>query len=355
MPADPRFPVLDRIAYLNAGAVGPLSETTVEAMAAADRLGMEQGRGVHGAFTERMAMRDQIREKVARLLGGVPPSTIAVTVSTTQGIETVVGGLDLHPGDEVITTDAEHPGLEGNLAGSPATVRVAAVLGRTASEVVENIGTLVTDRTRLVALSHVLWLNGQVLPLAAIKARCGVPLLVDGAQSVGAIDVEASVADYYTVSGQKWLCGPELTGALYVAVPESLKPRRVYPPSPWHPPATEAGHLELQFHPRSLLAGFLTALDERPADAVARGADVADACRTALLGSGIEVLTEPGQARLVSFRVAGDPEAAVNHCQDQGVVLRSLPNGWLRVSCGWWNSAADIDRLVAAVTSLPGV
>jgi len=351
--SDPRFPVQDRYAYLNAGAVGPLSETTVEAMAAADRLGMEEGRAVHGGFMERMAMRDQVREKVGALLGGVPSSTIAVTVSTTQGIETVVGGLELRPEDEIITTDAEHPGLEGCIAGSPATIKVAAVLGKTASEVVENIGALATDRTRLVALSHVLWLNGQVLPLAAIKARCGVPLLVDGAQSVGAIDVEATVADYYTVSGQKWLCGPELTGALYVADPTSLKPRRVYPPSPWHPPATEAGHLELQFHPRSLLAGFLAALDERPADAVTRGAQVTEACLEALVGAGVEVLTEPGQSRLVSFRLPGDAEAAVNHCQAQGVVLRSLPNGWLRASCGWWNSTTDIERLVAAVTSVP--
>lgn len=354
MTSQPHFPVLDHYAYLNAGAVGPLSEATTEAMIASDRMAMEQGRAVHGGFTERLAMRDEIHQKVATLLGGVPVHTIAVTVSTTQGIETVVGGLDLQPGDEVITSDAEHPGLEGNLAGSPATIKVAEVLGKTDAEVVDNIAELMTERTRLVAVSHVLWLNGQALPLAAIKERCGVPLLVDGAQSVGAIDVDASVADYYTVSGQKWLCGPELTGALYVAVPESLKPRRVYAPSPWHPPATEAGSLELQFHPRSLLAGFLSALDQYPQDAASRGAEVSEACRTALIDAGYDVLTPPGQSRLVSFRVPGDAEAAVNHCQENGVVLRNLPNGWLRASCGWWNSTADIERLLAALASLPG-
>jgi L-cysteine/cystine lyase len=349
--AEPRFPVFDRFAYLNAGAVGPISEATVEAMAAADRLGMEQGRGSHGGFAERVAMRGELRERIGALIG-VPPATVAITTSTTQGCEIVVGGFGLQPGDEVVTSDAEHPGLEGTLYASPATIKVAAVLGKSPGEAVEAVLGAVTERTRLIALSHVLWLNGQVLPIADIKARSGLPVLVDGAQSVGAIDVDATIADYYTVSGQKWLCGPELTGALYVAEPESLQPRRA--PSPWSAPRSQAAHLELAFHPRSLIAGFLTALAERPPDAAARGAAVTEACRRALEQAGIEVLTAANQSRLVAFRLSGDPEEVVGACQEQGVVIRHLPNGWLRASCGWWNSPADVDRLVSALASRPG-
>ena len=66
-------------------------------------------------------------------------------------------------------------------------------------------------------MSHVLWTTGVVLDVHALKERTGLPVLVDGAQSVGAIPVEVGALDYYTVSGQKWLCGPESTGALYVA------------------------------------------------------------------------------------------------------------------------------------------
>ena len=84
----------------------------------------------------------------------------------------------------------------------------------------------VTPRTRLIAISHVLWTTGQVLPVRELREETGLPILVDGAQSVGAMAVDVSGLDFYTVSGQKWLCGPEGTGALVVADPESLRVAR---------------------------------------------------------------------------------------------------------------------------------
>src|ERR1700716_4614342 len=113
----------------------------------------------------------------------------------------------------------------GPLASSGVSLRMAGVLERPAEEALQAVVDAVTPRTRLIALSHVLWLNGHVIPIAEIKRQSGLPVLVDGAQSVGAIPVDVTAADYYTVSGQKWLCGPELTGALYVADPEMLRPR----------------------------------------------------------------------------------------------------------------------------------
>ena len=70
-----------------------------------------------------------------------------------------------------------------------------------------------TPRTRLLALSHVLWTTGRVLPVRELREQTGVPVLVDGAQSVGAIPVDAQGLDFLTISGQKWLCGPDATGA----------------------------------------------------------------------------------------------------------------------------------------------
>jgi selenocysteine lyase/cysteine desulfurase len=63
----------------------------------------------------------------------------------------------------------------------------------------------------------------------------------------------------------------------------------------------------------------------------------------------VEVLSRPGQGTLIAFRVPGEPEQVVGVCQERGVVIRYLPNGWLRASCGWWTSDADIERLVAAL------
>src|SRR5439155_3264289 len=133
-----------------------------------------------------------------------------------------VAGLRLGSGDEVVTTDSEHPGLLLPLHVSGARVRVAEVAGRPTTEALERILSCVGPRTRLLALSHVLWTTGQVMPVHELKAATGLPVLVGGAQSVGAIPVEVGELDFYTVSGQKWLCGPETTGALYVRDPERL-------------------------------------------------------------------------------------------------------------------------------------
>src|SRR5712692_974634 len=83
------------------------------------------------------------------------------------------------------------------------------------------IAGLVTPRTRLIVLSHVTWTTGAVLDIAEVARmgrERGIPVLIDGAQSAGAIpvDVKALGVDFYAIPGQKWLCGPDGTGALYV-------------------------------------------------------------------------------------------------------------------------------------------
>jgi selenocysteine lyase/cysteine desulfurase len=61
-------------------------------------------------------------------------------------------------------------------------------------------------------------------------------------------------------------------------------------------------------------------------------------------------VTAPNQATLVTFRAEGDTAELVRRLYDAGVVVRDLPGlGWLRVSCGWWTSDEDLDRLVGAL------
>jgi L-cysteine/cystine lyase len=344
------FPVLERVAYLNAGSVGPLSRQTAAAMAEQEQLGLTSGRGAHSSFAARIELRERLREVLAGLVGA-PAENLALTGSTTEGCHIVLTGLGLRPEDEVVTTDAEHFGLLGTLGSSGAVMRVAPVLGRSAAEAVQAVVDAVTPRTRLIALSHVLWLNGQVLPIAEIKRETGLPVLVDGAQSVGAIPVQATAVDYYTVSGQKWLCGPELTGGLYVADPEMLRPRmQIDAAAAGIPERTGAARLEMLFHPGALSAGLLSAIEQLPPDAFERGAEITRHCRSALLEARIQVLTEPDQGTLVSFTTALPPDQAVSACEEHQVVIRRLPNGWLRASCGWWNSADDVERLVASLT-----
>jgi selenocysteine lyase/cysteine desulfurase len=97
------------------------------------------------------------------------------------------------------------------------------------------------------------------------------------------------------------------------------------------------------------VAGLVAAVEELPEWAFARAAEMAERCRTALIGAGLTVHTPPGEGTLVSFTPAGALGEAAARCRERGVVVRPLPNGWLRASCGWWTSAEDIRRLVEAV------
>jgi L-cysteine/cystine lyase len=340
-----RFPVLERFAYLNAGSVGPLSLATHRAVADWDEQALRTGRAAGDYFEAGGELRRRVRARLGELLG-VPPDRLVLTTSTTQGCNVVVTGLRLRPEDEVVTTDAEHPGLEAPVRASGAVVRVAKVLGRTPDEALEAVVGAVGPRTRLVALSHVLWLSGQMLPVAEIRRATGVPLLVDGAQSVGAIPVDAAGADYYTVSGQKWLCGPELTGALYVADPDRLRPQMASYGAMY---GEGVDRLAVSHHAASALAGLLAAIEDRPEWAFARGAEMTERCRSALLGAGLEVHTPPRSSGLLAVGVPGDPQAVVARCLERGVIIRALPNGWLRASCGWWTSDEDVARLVSAL------
>jgi selenocysteine lyase/cysteine desulfurase len=97
------------------------------------------------------------------------------------------------------------------------------------------------------------------------------------------------------------------------------------------------------------MAGLLAALEERPEWAFDRAAEMAARCREALAAAGLEVHAADGAGTLVSVTPRGDPEATVAACLERGVIVRSLPNGWLRVSCGWWTSDEEVARLVDAL------
>lgn len=350
------FPVLARYAYLNAGTLGPLAQPTLAAMEDRARYDQEQGRGGRAWFESMLELRARVRQKVAMLLTAAPES-VALTNSTTDGCNIVVAGLALQPGDEVVTTNSEHPGLLLPLAVSGATVRVADVANRPVAEAVERITSLVGPKTRLLALSHVLWTTGQVMPVQELKRATGLPVLVDGAQSVGAIPVEVGDVDYCTVSGQKWLCGPEPLGALYIRDPDSL---RIAFPAYWAQasiepdgsfvPRDHAERFDSGWLATHMLAGWEAALDLQPDWCFERAAEVTEHCRREL-DKVYEVVGETGQGTLVSFAPPGDPAETAAQLYDRGVVVRDLPGtGWVRASCGWWSSEDDVERLVAGVS-----
>ena len=183
----------------------------------------------------------------------------------------------------------------------------------------------------------------------------------DAIRGAGAVPVDVAGADFYTVSGQKWLCGPELSGALVVPDAASLVPRLAgYPGAEsydvaagtWEPKAG-ARRFDPSFGAASSLAGFEAALTDLPAGRYERAAELAGRCRALLLEHGHDVVTAPGQATLVSWRQPGDTAASVASLYEQGVVVRELPGtGLLRASVGWWNDESDLERLVAGIAEL---
>ena len=350
-----QLPALERFAYLNAGTNGPLARATVEAMVEQERADLEHGRGGKAYFERALELRDEVRGKLAAVVGG-SPDRIALATSTTNGCNIVLAGLGLGPDDEILTTDGEHFGMLGALAVSPARVRVAAVRELPPEEALKVLLEQVTPRTRLLALSHVSWMTGNRVPVAELKEATGLPTLVDGAQSVGAIPVDASGFDFYAVSCQKWLCGPDTTGALYVADPEELGiaapsylSQERHEPSGEFEPRAGAARFDPGWTAPPALAGLSAALDLAPDGRFERAAETAARCRELLAGR-FDVVTAPAQGTLVSFRVEGDSAELVARLYEQGVVVRDVPGqGWIRVSCGWWTTEADLERLMQAL------
>ena len=347
------FPVFERLAYLNAGTNGPLARSTYEAIAEQERADVESGRGGAAYFERALALRDEVRAKLAAAVG-VEPELMSLATSTTNGCNIVLSGLQLEPSDEVLTSDGEHFGLLGALAASPAQVHVAAVRELPPEESLQVLLDAIMPATKLIALSHVCWMTGNRFPVEELWRESGLPVLVDGAQSAGAIRVDATAVDFYAFSCQKWLCGPDAMGGLVVRDPGALAvtapsyfSQQAYEPTGAFTPRDGAARFDSNWTPVPSLAGLAAALDVAPEGRFERAAEMAARCRELL---GDRVLTAPDQGTLVTFRAEGDTKELVAALYDAGVVVRDVPGlGWLRVSCGWWTSEEDLDRLVGAL------
>jgi L-cysteine/cystine lyase len=349
-PEDARrqFPVLERVAYLNAGTNGPLARATVDAMNGQNDRDLVEGRSSKAYFEAMLALREEARHELAALFG-VEDAAVALTDSTTRGCAVVLAGLGLTADDEVVTTDQEHFGLTGPLYATGARVVIV-----DADEAA--IAAAVTTRTKLIATSQVLWTTGRRLDLQRLREDTGIPVLVDGAQSTGAIPVEMGGLDFYTVSGQKWVCGPESTGGLYVADPERLRVKSPsymsqdsYEASGAFVPKEGAKRFDSGWIPVPSLRGLLAALRLPPPWRYERAAELAARCRE-LLEPHVEVVTPRGHSTLVSFRPEGDPTELVETLHARGVVVRELPGrNLVRASCGWWTNDDDLQRLAEGV------
>jgi L-cysteine/cystine lyase len=350
-----QFPVLAQTAYLNAGSCGPIPAAAPEAALAELRRATDEGRG-YAHFQRRLAMVAELRQAYAGV-AGADPADVAVTTSTSEGLATVVNGLALGAGDEILTSDVEHPGLLGPLAAAR-EVRGVEVRLAPFDALAEAVG----PRTRLVACSHVSWHDGRVAPVEALAAL-DVPVVLDGAQSLGAIPVHVDSLGCaaFAAAGQKWLCGPEGTGMLWVSPAwreRIVATARPYSAQPEHASGLDAGvQPDARRYDTSALAveqvAFALASLGVLADAGWNEVHEAAAALARRFADELEArgrtVAPRGDTTLVSW-VEDEPVATAERLREAGVFVRSLPDTpYVRVSAGAWNDESDLERLLGAL------
>lgn len=371
------MPASRQTGYFNAGTNGPLPDVVVDTVTAAARRELDAGR-IGPTFYD--GIKDDWQRLRGRIAGivGADADEIALTRSTTEGVNIALMGLDWNRGDEVVTTNLEHPGIMVPLAllahRYGVTIRVADI-GQGGGNVIGAIAAVLTNRTRVIAISHVMWSSGAVIPLQPIaemaRAR-GILVVVDAAQAAGQVpvDVHHLGVDAYALSGQKWLCGPGGTGALFVRRDRLADLRPTYTraamtePTGYLLPPRSAVRYEIgEFYNPALRgqdAGLAWLQDDVGFDWIyQRVAALGRRCWDGLREIDSVTLVTPPElmAGLVCFAVDGwHPRDVMDALHDRGYTIRFVeyaPGPTVaRVSCGWWCTEDEVDGLVAAVAEL---
>lgn len=357
--------------YLNTGTFGPLPIRAIQAMQQRIQRDLQEGRMGAASFEEMVAIYDAARQGAARLLNAYEDE-IALTDNTGEGLNIICYGLDWRPGDEIITTNHEHISLLAPLyqlrARYGVVIRIADIGPNADQPVLKAVADLVTPRTRLITLSHVAWTTGARLNISEIGymgREHGIPVLIDGAQSAGAIpiDVHALNVDFYAIPGQKWLCGPDGTGALYVRR-EALNYVTSTYVGYWSTDDAHGEEWKLQGNARRFeVGGRQTAAIAAQAEALrwleetvghqwlyARIAELnAYAARALQAVPGLRLLTpKPAESGLLAFTLdRGTPEEIVTYLREQhNIYTRTIPDmNSIRVSTGFYNTEEEIDTL----------
>jgi len=226
------FPILGRqvygrpLVYLDNGATTQKPRCVVEAMMDEYyNVNANVHRGVHFLSQQATELHEQSRERVRRFLNARKPAEIVFTRGTTESINLLAfsfGEAFVGEGDEIVVTQMEH---HSNIVPwqmmckrRGASLKVASITDDGRLDM-EAFGRLLNERTRLVCCTHVSNVLGTVNPVEDIVREahsCGIPVLIDGAQSTPhfAVDVQSLDCDFYAFSGHK-IYGPTGVGVLY--------------------------------------------------------------------------------------------------------------------------------------------
>lgn len=345
------------------------------------------GRSGHSLAVAAQAAVADTRRRLAALLGVADPARLAFTLNATDALNLALWGL-VEPGDRVVSTGMEHNSVARPLVtlesrGVDVVHVPCAADGAFDPSDLER--ELRAERTRLVVMTHASNVSGTILPVAetaALTHRYGALLLVDAAQSAGAlpIDVQRLEVDLLAVPGHKGLLGPTGTGALYVAPHVQLRPVRQGGTGTMSEKLSQPGDM-----PELLEAGTVNTVGIAGLGAAVRvlqtwGVEAVRARESALTARLLDELAEiPGlrvhgpqdparQVAVVSVTVDGwepvDLAAALDssfgiavrpglHCAPLAhMTLGTFPAGTVRLAPGYFTTDDDIDQAVDALREL---
>jgi L-cysteine/cystine lyase len=375
------LPAVQRFAYLNVGTNGPLPRRSHAALVEQARMELEEGRIGPPAYERYFQSKTGAREAIADLLG-CTLDEVALTHSTTEGMNIALMGLDWAPGDEVITATSEHEGGLSPVAlvkhRYGATVHYTGIGLRDYDPLAE-LERVLSPKTRAVVLSHVSWATGAVLPMKQVSDLAhsvGALVICDAAQSCGMVPskVYDLGVDAYACSGQKWLCGPDGTGGLfvrsdcldriqqtYMSYP-SLKSRMINNDAVFEPSDGTRRFEAVTLAPaacRGLSASLAWIADDVGWDwAHRRISELGRYCHAALAQiDGVRLyLPEHAIAGLIHFTLDGvAPADLTEQLYERGVIIRHTPEPQLnRVATGFYNNEEDIDRLAQGIRAIKG-
>lgn len=364
------FALPAEVAYFNNGSLGPVPLPVLQDLAGfARELAASPAPQMWGPLGARL---EDVRTKAAALLG-VAPDDVALTRNTTEGISTVGMGLNLAAGDEVITTDQEHPGGSGvwQFLETRGIRRVTVAVPMPPADdaaFLERLEAAITPKTRVLALPHVTFASGHLLPLdrvAPIARRRGLLLCVDGAHPPGMmpVDLRALAGDTYASSSHKWLLSPPGTGLLYVApaARERIAPRLFTGAGFTGKTARRYDDFGTRNLAEVLAQGSAIDFHRRIGSARAwrRIQALSSRLREGLKAiPKVRILTplEPGRsAGLTAFSLEGIPHQKVAEALSgkPQCIVRAVPElDAVRVSTAVHSLPAEIDRLLTAVKQL---
>lgn len=348
----------DRI-YLNTGTLGAQPRVVLEAVE-------EHHRRVAATFPPGVRW-DDLKASVARLLA-CDPEGLVFPRSTTEAMAFVANGLDVGPGDEIVTTDHEHVG--GLCPWQVVAARRGAVLrvvrlpvpAPSPEALLKPVVRALSAATRVVSVSHMTFTTGTRLPVEELVRVCrerGVVCVIDGAHPPGMVQVDLGrmAPDFYASSPHKWLLAPQGTGLLYLAPPWRTRLWPTVASGGWDDLSLGAHRFNhLGTFDESRLAGLLAAVEFQhaigPERIEGRIRYLQERLKAHLAGiPGVQIVTPvvPGLASgMVSFAMEGvDSSQLQLHLErSAGVRTRVISEygyGWMRLSTHVYNLPGELD------------